>query len=75
MNTAIVGTDRAPASPITLIGRMSRRIGAFFASTAGAPGRRRVLSRDELAELHERRQVADRLREERFGAVAVGRLL
>ncbi|KQM82302.1 hypothetical protein [Agromyces sp. Leaf222] len=81
MNTALVDPGRVPAGPInpvgpiSLIGRMSRRIGMLIASAADARRRRPAPSREELIELHERRQVAQRLREEQFQRVVVGRLL
>ncbi|GAA1838700.1 hypothetical protein [Agromyces salentinus] len=78
MHTALVGTGQAPVGSIGLrsaLRRMPRRTWLALMAWAGVAGRRRAPSRDELAELHEYRLVAERLREERFQAVAVGRLM
>ncbi|WP_157416137.1 hypothetical protein [Agromyces allii] len=78
MNTAVVSTGQAPVrtiAPQTFARRMSRRAGLALLAWAEKTRRRAIPSREELAELHERREVAERLREERFGSVAVGRLI
>ena len=77
MNTALVGAGHVTVRPIahsTLLQRLSRRIGL---ARMAAPSRtvEPRHSREELAELHERRLVAEQLREERFRTVAVGRLI
>jgi hypothetical protein len=76
MNTALIGAAHVSVGPVghsTLFQRISRRAGlALLACSRGAERRH---SREELAELHERRLVAERLREERFRAVALGRLM
>ncbi|MGI9824323.1 hypothetical protein [Agromyces sp. Marseille-Q5079] len=78
MNTALVGTGQAsigPIAPRTMLRRMSRRAGLALTAWGDTRPRRRELSREELAERHERRQVAAQLQEERFRTVAVGRML
>ncbi|RZS68658.1 hypothetical protein EV187_1092 [Agromyces ramosus] len=76
MNTALVGAGHVTVRPIghsTLLQRISRRAGlALVAWSRGAEQRH---SREELAELHERRQEAERLREERFRNVAMARMI
>ena len=76
MNTALVGAGHVTVRPIghsTLLQRISRRAGlALVALSRGAEQR---YSREELAELHERRQEAERLREERFRNVAMARMI
>lgn len=78
MNTAIIATgttasapDR-PIRPATLAERFLRRAGRALAWSRGGKLR---YSRDDLAELHERRLEAERLRQERFSELAVTRLL
>ncbi len=76
MNTALVGAGHVTVRPVghsTLVQRISRRM-----RVAAAARTRRVeqrYTREELAELHERRLVAEQLREERFRAVALGRMV
>jgi hypothetical protein len=76
MNTALIGAGHVSVRPVghsTLVQRISRRVGV--ALVAWSRGADRGYSREDLAELHERRLVAERLREERFRAVALGRLV
>ncbi len=81
MNTALVGAGHVSVRPVghsTLVQRISRTGLALVAwSRSGSRSRSRgaEYSREELAELHERRLVAERLREERFRAVALGRMI
>jgi hypothetical protein len=78
MNTAVIGTAGIvrPSGGDTLLRRISRRSGiALLAWSRSAEQRHAAPTREELAELHERRLVAAQLREERFRAVALGRLL
>ena len=78
MNTALVRTGRAsvgPIAPRTLLRRMSRRAGLALTAWGDTRPRRRELSREEVAELHERREHAARLQEERYRMVVVGRLI
>ena len=81
MNTALVGAGHVSVRPVghsTLVQRISRRTGlalvAWSRSRTQSRGAERY-SREELAELHERRLVAAQLREERFRAVALGRMV
>ena len=81
MNTALVGAGHVSVRPVghsTLVQRISRRTGlalvAWSRSRTQGRGAERY-SREELAELHERRLVAEQLREERFRAVALGRMV
>lgn len=76
MNTALIATGPASVRPIRhtpLIERISRRMGLALVAWSQRAEHRR--SREYLAELHERRQEAERLRAERFHAVAVTRLI
>jgi hypothetical protein len=76
MNTALVGAGHVTVRPVghrTLLQRLARRVGLAFAATTRSVEQR--YSREELAELHERRLVAEQLREERFRAVALGRMV
>ena len=76
MNTALIATGPASVRPIRhtpLIERISRRMGLALVAWSHRAEHRR--SREYLAELHERRQEAERLRAERFRAVAVTRLI
>ena len=76
MNTAIVGAGHVSVRPVghaSFFQRISRRAGlALVAWSRGAEQRH---TREELAELHERRLVAEQLRAERFSAVTVGRMV
>ena len=76
MNTAVttagVLTGR-PRRDSTLIVRMARSAG--FALVTWSRGAEQGHTREQLAELHERRRVADRLRDERFRDVALSRLM
>jgi len=76
MNTALTTAGVVAGRPnrdATLIERMARRAGvALVAWSRGAEQRH---TREQLAELHERRRVAERLREERFRDVALSRLM
>ena len=76
MDTALIAPRLAsvrPAGHATLVERISRRVGlALIEWSRGAEQRR---SREHLAELHERRQEAERLHEERFREVALARLV
>jgi hypothetical protein len=68
MNTALIATGTASARPTgheTLVERISHLVRPTPVEQ----------SREQLAELHERRQEAARLREERFRDVAVSRLV
>jgi hypothetical protein len=76
MNTALVGAGHVTVRPVghpTLLQRLSRRVGLAFAARTRSVEQR--YSREELAELHERRLVAEQLREERFRAVTLGRMV
>jgi hypothetical protein len=76
MNTALIASTPASVRPVgheTLVERISRRVGLTLIEWSRGAEQRR--SREHLAELHERRQEAERLREERFREVALGRLL
>ena len=83
MNTALVGAGHVSVRPVghsTLVQRISRRTGLALVAWSRSRSRSRSrgaerYSREELAELHERRLVADQLREERFRAVALGRMV
>jgi hypothetical protein len=81
MNTALVGAGDVSVRPVghsTLVQRISRRTGLALVAWSRSRTRSRSAdrySREELAELHERRLVAEQLREERFRAVAVGRMV
>ncbi len=76
MDTALIASGSASIRPrrqSTLLERISRRAGlALVAWSRGAEQRH---SREYLAELHERRREAERLREERFRDVALARLV
>lgn len=77
MNTALTAaTASAPAPALegtTLLERISRRIGLALLAWSGEIERRR--GREYLAELHEHRREAARLREERFRDVTLTRLM
>ena len=76
MNTAIIGSGQASVRPIpqsTLFERISRSAGLALVAWSGRIEQRR--SREYQAELHERRQMAERLREERFRDVALARMV
>lgn len=76
MNTALVGAGHVTVRPIghsTPLQRISRRVG--LALVTWSRGAEQRYSREELAELHERRQEAERLREERFRNVAMARMI
>jgi hypothetical protein len=78
MNTAVIGAGgiARPLGSPTLLQRISRRSGlALLAWSRSAEQRHPAPTREELAELHERRIVAGQLREERFRAVALGRMI
>ena len=80
MNTALVGAGHVSLRPVghpTLVQRISRRTVLALVAWTRSRSRssERSLSREDLAELHERRLVADQLREERFRAVAIGRMV
>ena len=81
MNTAVVGAGHVSVRPVghsTLVQRLSRRTGLALVAWSRSRSQSRSAerySREELAELHERRLVADQLREERFRAVALGRMV
>ncbi|HEY9365079.1 MAG TPA: hypothetical protein VIP55_00475 [Agromyces sp.] len=62
-----------PVGRPSLFGRLSRRVGLALVTWSGESDRRR--SPEYLAELHERRQEAERLRNERFREVTFSRLL
>lgn len=64
MNAALVVTDIAPARPLS----------AWLAAHLRRRPRRRP-SRAEVAELHERRMAAARLRDEQYASIAIGRLI
>lgn len=76
MNTALTAAGGVAVRPhrgSTLVERMARRAGvALVAWSRGVEHRH---SREQLAELHERRLEAQRLREERFRDVALSRLM
>ena len=75
MDTALIASGPASVSPIrhsTLVERISQRVGlAFGGWSRGAEERH---SREYLAELHERRQEAERLRGELVRNVTLSRL-
>ena len=77
--TALVGAGHVSVRPVghsTLVQRISRTGLALVAwSRSHSRSRGAEYSREELAELHERRLVAEQLREERFRAVALGRMI
>ena len=81
MNTALVGAGHVSVRPVghsTLVQRISRRTGLALVAWSRSRSRSRDAerySREELAELHERRLVAAQLRDERFRAVALGRMV
>ena len=81
MNTALVGAGHISVRPVghsTLVQRISRRTGLALVAWSRSRTQSRNAerySREELAELHERRLVAEQLREERFRAVALGRMI
>jgi hypothetical protein len=76
MDTAFIAPGPAsvrPAGYTTLVERISHRVGlALIEWSRGAEQRR---SREYLAELHERRQKAERLRGEVVRNVTLARLL
>ncbi len=77
MNTALVGAGHVTVRPVghsTLVQRISRRM-RVAARRLEPTGVEQRHTREELAELHERRLVAEQLREERFRAVALGRMV
>ncbi|MGW9629466.1 hypothetical protein ACWGST_02090 [Agromyces sp. NPDC055520] len=76
MNSAAV----TPVSPLvrpsgrpSIFGRLSRRVGLALVAWSSESERRR--SPESLAELHELRQQAERLRNDRFREVTFSRLL
>jgi hypothetical protein len=77
MNTAVIGTAGVvrPTGGESLLRRISRLGLALLAWSRSAEQRRAAPTREELAELHERRMVAAQLREERFRAGALARML
>ena len=79
MNTALVGAGHVTVRPVghpTLVQRISRRAGLALVAWSRSRSRSAEQpSREELAELHERRLVAQQLRDERFRAVAIGRMV
>ena len=75
MNTALTAGGAVTVPPRrqeTIFQRMSRRGRAALGAWSRRAEQR--YSREELAELHERRQEASRLRDETFRNVAVTRL-
>ncbi|MDQ2699298.1 MAG: hypothetical protein M3Y46_10935 [Actinomycetota bacterium] len=76
MNTALTTAGVVTGRPhrgATLIERMARRAGVALVTWSRSAGQRHT--REQLAELYERRRVAERLREERFRNVAMSRLM
>jgi hypothetical protein len=76
MDTAFIASGPASvrrAGHATLVERISRRVGLALVEWSRRAEQRR--SHEYLAELYERRQEAERLREERFRDVALSRLL
>ncbi|WP_157007394.1 hypothetical protein [Agromyces laixinhei] len=76
MDTAFPMSTTAPArggNTVRGLAGLARRIGTRLVEWSRADEERH--SREYLAELHERRVEAERLRNERFSSVAVGRLL
>ena len=76
MNTALIGAGHVSVRPVghaNLFQRISRSAGLALVALSRSAEQRH--SREELAELHERRLVAEQLREERFRAVALGRMV
>ncbi|MCD2443501.1 hypothetical protein LQ757_14565 [Agromyces sp. SYSU K20354] len=76
MNSALIGAGHVTVRPVgraTLVQRVFRRAG--LALVAWSRGAERRHSREHLAERYERRLTAQRLREERFRAVTIARLL
>lgn len=76
MNTAVttagIVTGR-PRRTTTQIQRMARRVGVALVTWSRSAEQRHT--REQLAELHEHRRAAERLREERFRDVALSRLM
>ena len=78
MNTALVGAGHVSVRPVghsTLVQRIFRRTRLALVAWSRSRGVEHQQTREELAELHERRLVAEQLREERFRAVAIGRMV
>ena len=76
MDTALIASGTASVRPTgheTLVERISRRAGLALVAWSRRAGHRR--SREYLAELHERRQEAERLRGELTRNVTVARML
>jgi hypothetical protein len=76
VNTALTTAGAVTVRPnrdSTLVGRMARRAGVALVTWSRAAEQRHT--REQLAELHERQQMAERLREERFRDVALSRLM
>lgn len=76
MDTALIASGPASVRPMphtTLLERISRRTGLALLAWSRMAGQRP--SHEDMAALHERQREADRLREERFRAVAVNRLI
>ena len=75
MDTAVIASGPASVSPIRhlpLVERISRRAGLALVAWSHRAEHRR--SREYLAELHERRQEAERLRGELVRNVTLSRL-
>lgn len=76
MDTALIASGQASVGPIRhmpLVERISRRTGLALVAWSHRAEQRR--GREYLAELHERRQEAERLRGEVARDVALARLL
>ncbi|MFD4422292.1 hypothetical protein ACFWN7_12430 [Agromyces sp. NPDC058484] len=78
MDTAFSMSTTAPAPEVgghaaRGLAGLAQRVGMRLVAWSRADEQRH--SREVLAELHERRVAAERLRDERFSSVAVGRLL
>lgn len=75
MNTALTTAGAVPVRPhrSSTLGRMARRAGIVLVGWSRTAEHRHT--REQLAEMHELRRVAERLREERFRDVALSRLM
>ncbi|MBM7832012.1 hypothetical protein JOE59_002717 [Agromyces cerinus] len=76
MNSAALTTVPSlvrPAGRSSRLGRLSRRVGLALLAWSRGSDRRR--SPESLAELHERQQEAERLRNDRFREVTFSRLM
>ena len=77
MNTALVGAGHVTVRPVGRTDAAPPTLppGGSRPRARASRGVEREHTREELAELHERRREAERLRQERFGAVAIDRMV